>query len=490
MGRLSNINERTWFWLSFAFFAVIYASITFVNHYVFRTSAYDLGINNNAIYDYAHFRWNDSKLMDVKFDNVLGDHFSLLPIIVSPLYWLFGSYTMLIVQYAGILFGGYGIYKYCKLKTSDTYLPVLAMTHFFAIWGIYSALSFDYHDNVMAAMFVPWLFYYFDKQQWKGVALFFVLILISKENMALWMSFLAPGLGIMYRQNKKMLGAGLLMGAFAAAYFAFIVKIVIPDLSNSDKGYLHFNYDALGSNFSEAFTTIVTRPVYSFKLLFFNHSGNPYWGLIKFETHLMVILAGGWAFLYRPYYLFMLIPVFAQKLYSNDTGKWGINGHYSIEFAPIIALAVFEFLRTNEKKLPVAKMAILVCAVTFASTIWKLDNRWSKYYMAKPARFFTLSHYKQTMIDIPELYRAINIVPDDAKVSAVSFIVPHMAFRDYIYQYPYVFDAEYIVFALDPQNPYPLSTLQQMEDTINAYRHKPNWEVVYDKNSTLIVHIK
>src|SRR5215207_5605476 len=100
-------------------FGLIFCSISLVNHYNFRTFAWDLGINNNAIYDYAHFRWNDCMLMQPQYANILGDHFALFPIIVSPLYWIFASYTMLVFQIAAILFGGYGIYCYILFKLSD-----------------------------------------------------------------------------------------------------------------------------------------------------------------------------------------------------------------------------------------------------------------------------------------------------------------------------------------------------------------------------------
>jgi len=159
-------------WLIMGFFGVVYCSISLINHYYFRTFSLDLGLYNNAIYDYAHFRWNDYSLLDHLFANPLGDHFALLPILVSPLYWIFGSWTMLVVQIAGILFGGYGLYHFVAQRTESKWLPNLAMIHFFTLWGIYSALSFDFHDNVMAAMFVPWFLHYFDKQSWGKTIVF------------------------------------------------------------------------------------------------------------------------------------------------------------------------------------------------------------------------------------------------------------------------------------------------------------------------------
>ena len=160
------ITKNKWLILVFVIFGGVFASISFINHYNFRTYGWDLGINQNAIFDYAHFRWNDCMIMQPSFENVLADHFSLYPLLVSPFYWIFGSYTMLIFQWAAILFGGLGVFKFVHFISENKKLATLALIHFFFIWGIYSALSFDYHDNVVAAMFVPWFLYYYDKQKY------------------------------------------------------------------------------------------------------------------------------------------------------------------------------------------------------------------------------------------------------------------------------------------------------------------------------------
>src|ERR1700741_4493641 len=157
-------------------FFFVFSSISIVNHYNFRTYALDLGIYNNALYDFSHFRGNDYSIMDHMFKNILSDHFSLIPFLVSPLYWIFDSYTVLVFQIGIILFGSYGVYKLVQLKSNAKYIPELAMLHFLGIWGIYSALSFDHHDNIVAAMLVPWFFYYLQNNQRRKTIVFFILI--------------------------------------------------------------------------------------------------------------------------------------------------------------------------------------------------------------------------------------------------------------------------------------------------------------------------
>jgi uncharacterized membrane protein len=485
----SNIREQLFFRASFFVFALIFASITFVNHYCFRTYAFDLGINNNAIYDYAHFRWNDCMVMQPQFTNVLSDHFSLIPLLVSPLYWLFGSYTMLVVQWVGVLFGGYGIYVYFKRKSTKPYLPVWAMIYFFSMWGIYSALAFDYHDNLMAAMFVPWFINYFDKQNWHWASFFFILILIAKENMALWMVFLAPALGLLHWHNKKLVGIGFVYGFIAMLYFAMVVGYVIPSLANENRAYMHFKYDALGENYGEAITTIFTRPAYTFQLLLNNPTGNSQLNHVKPELWKMLLLSGLWALFLRPQYLIMVLPILAQKLFSNGWEKWGIYYQYSIEFAPILAIAVFDAVDRIKKPKIAFVVGGILTVIAFGAFIRKTENKTFYWYDENAVKFYAPEHYRN-VFDVNELHRALKIIPDSARVSAQHMVVPHLCFRDYVYSYPVVLDASYVVLLTTPYNTYRMKNLDAQIDSVNAYRHKPDWEVLYDKNATLIARRK
>ncbi|MBS1765312.1 MAG: DUF2079 domain-containing protein [Bacteroidetes bacterium] len=463
-------------------FGLVFSSISLVNHYNFRTYAWDLGINNNAIYDYAHFRWNDCMIMQPQFKNILADHFSLLPLLVSPLYWLFGSYTMLIFQIVAILLGGVGIFKYFKARSSNFNLSVIAMIHFYSIWGIYSALGFDYHDNVIAAMLVPWLFYTFENRKWKWAVFFFILICISKENMALWAIFIGLTLFLLNRKTSDLRLKSLYLSAFALFYFILVVKVIIPALSNDGREYLHFHYKALGENFGEAIKTILTKPQYVFSLIFENNTGWNEANYIKSELHFFVLLSGGYALFYKPQFIPMVIPIYAQKLFNDDIGKWGLNYQYSIEFVPILTLALYSLLQERNQKNSII-IYLLPCIITIAATISSLDHRVSKWYNPEQLRFYQKEHYK-TPYNVKDVQEVLNQIPSNAIVSATNGLVPHMAFRDFIYQFPVVNDAEYIVL-LKSSNTYPLSQ-SEFDEKLNELNQSNDWEKLIDKNYMLV----
>ncbi|MCX6353162.1 MAG: DUF2079 domain-containing protein, partial [Bacteroidetes bacterium] len=85
-------------------FGAIYAPISLVNHYMFRTYSLDLGLFNHALYSFAHLKMDNITLMWNA--NYLGDHFSPIMILLSPLYYFKSTYVLLIVQIAAILWGG------------------------------------------------------------------------------------------------------------------------------------------------------------------------------------------------------------------------------------------------------------------------------------------------------------------------------------------------------------------------------------------------
>jgi uncharacterized membrane protein len=483
IGKKSVLNNKLLLAV-FTLFALIFASITFVNHYNFRTYGWDLGINQNAIYDYAHFRWNDCMIMQPQFTNVLSDHFSLYPLLVSPFYWIFGEWTMLIFQFLAILFGGFGIYRYVQnLCKSDT-IATLAVAHFFSFYGIFSALSFDYHDNVVATMFVPWFLLYFEQKNWRKTILFFALIIIAKENMALWAVFLGFGLAFksLLKKDKKTALIGLYFALAAAIYFILVLKVIIPSLATPGRDYLHNSFNALGGNFGEVIVNILKHPIKTFELLFVNHSGNPAYDGIKVETYLALALAGGFALVLAPEYLIMIVPILGQKMFNDVPIRWGISVHYSIEFAPLIVLGFYTALQRLQKYKTVAASVFL--GLTVLSTARFLDHRTSEYYNQANSQFYKKEHWQRDF-DVAEVNRLLKTIPADARVSAQSCLAPHLAFRDYIFHYPFIGNANYIALLPAEENKYPYDDITYQK-AIDDFIASGKWEV-FAKNEAVLI---
>lgn len=474
----SIFSEYKWLILVLLIFCSIFCSISLVNHYNFRTNGFDLGIYNNTIYDYSKFQINDNPVMHRRFDNILSDHLSLYHIVYAPFRYLLGTWTLLIFQILSFLFGAIGIYKLIYIISKQKLFALLGAIHFLSMWGLYSAISFDYHDNVVGAMFVPWLFIAFEQRNIRMIFIWSLIIAVAKENMSLWLAFIFAGFFIL-KFNDKELRKVTIIGMIASfAYFVLAVKFIMPALVNEGTIYGHLKYNVLGNTTSEMLNTIFMSPKYLFSLMFENVSGNPNFNFIKTELHFVVLLSGGIALFYKPQYFIMLIPIYLQKLLNNSCGKWGVNNHYSIEFAPILTVVLFVWIISMHKSYNFKKWVLIGATIMcFVVSMSLIDSRNAKWYDSKTLRFWSTQHYKRNF-NVAELHKNLELIPENAKVCAQNLLVPHLAFREDIYTFPYVRDAEYIALVPGAKSPYPY----KME--------KYNSEIEKLKNDSIFIIVK
>lgn len=475
----------------FGLFALIFCSISLVNHYFLRTYSLDLGVFNHALYSFSHFKMNYFTLnLNGEAVHYFGDHFSPITILLAPLYYLGGSYTLLVVQIAFILLGGLGIYKYVSLHHSNTYIPIIVLIQFFGSWGIYSALSYDFHTNVIGAMLVPWLIYYYEKLNTKAFLLVFFGIIIAKENMALWLFFILLGLslkklmqGPFKSEMRQLLKLEIPLMVFSVIDFVAIVGYIMPYLCGSVHANVMNRYADLGNSLSEIVSNIFLHPYRIIALLFESPYTEEFTFGIKMELHFMVLVSGGFALLFRPYYLIMLIPIYAQKLFASDYGFWGINGQYSIEFVPILSLCLSDLL-LKIKSIKIATIiAIITAATTIGFNIDKMESRKSVWYNRTNTAFYAKGHY-QSPLNVREIKEALKTIPDEVPVSVSAPLAPRLTNRDKLYSFPVVKDAAYIVLLRGSS--YPLSE-EDYAKAINEYIGDKKYQLLYNKNELVII---
>ncbi len=462
-------------------FLVLYSSVSLVNHYCFRTSALDLGAYTNALYDYIHFQWNDSTVFKQTRENLLADHFDIYLILLSPLSLLFGTYTLLIVQIVALVFGGYGIFRYFESKASG-FLSLFAMLYFLSFFGVFSAISFDYHSNVVSACLIPWFFLFAHQRKRIPTLILFVFILIGKENISLWMFFICLAFIFEFRNDLSSMKLYAGLAFISLFYFLGVTQVVMPAISESNQ-FHHFKYSALGKNYGEAIAFLLRHPFDAVQLLFINHSEFSHANWIKAEMHLILILTGLPILFVKPKFLFMLIPIFAQKMFHDNPNVWGVYGQYNIEFAPILSLGVFEVVSQIRKKAQAKNVSYLILFLCIITTIRIMD--YSVAYSDKAqVRFYKKEHYVR-QFNIQKIRQQLNAIPSTAIVSAQSTFLPHLSYRDYCYQLPNILDAEYMVFSVS-ENPYPM-TSRAFNLFVEEILSSKHWQIMVSDNDFYIL---
>lgn len=465
-----------------SFFSIIYVAISIVNYINFRTYTLDLGLYTSALWDYSHLQFNDGTAFHNFEENLLADHFDLYLMLFSPLSYLFGNFTLLFVQLVFVFIGGAGIMAVLKQRAISNFYALAGVTVFYSYFGLFSALAYDYHSNVVAAMVVPWFIYHVKSQRWKSAFFLGLFILIGKENMSIWLCFIALGLLYEERRNSNSVTFLAMIVALSCLYFIVVTNIIMPSLSVQGT-YHHFHYKVLGSNGLEAIKTIVLFPIETLKYLWIDPN-TQLTSPIKIEFWTFFFLSGGILLVAQPSALIMILPLLIQKLFHDNIPMWSVICQYSIEFSPIIG--IYTILILNKIPNSSIKLAVLVLLL---SQNYKYTKKLMKNVKA-PIAYENISlvrrdHFVPTT-NKRTVATALKLIPKNAAVSAQDPLVSQLAWRDKIYQYPIVRDAEYIVYSNALFNTYPLKR-EEFFLSIQRLTDSGNWKLIFDTNDISIL---
>ena len=467
---LSSRRDKVALSAVFIVAGLVFALISLVNHYLFKTFALDLGLYTHAMYDYTHFRVDDCSMFKAVPQCILSDHFDLYLVAFSPLIYVFGSYTLLIVQIAAVLLGGWGVYKLIGLYTNDLWLPVLASATLFFSFGIIHPFGFDYHSNVLTAMMLPWLLYFLKRRKFGWATLFVVLFVIGKENMSLWLFFVVVGLMWDYRKDKKTLWYLAAYAVFSIAYFFIVNMIVMPRLGGSGGGFERYAY--LGSNYAEIAKNLASHPLETIKILFTNTLGKPNYDGIKEEFYMCAFATGLIFTLLKPNYLFMLIPLIGQKMLASDSLFWGVSLQYSVEFMPVLVVSSYLVIVRLKKRLPQLVLSSALLLSTILTTFYTIGIPKS-FVVPEHLCVYQGRHYRQSTYDAGYVRELMRQIPDDASVCAATTFVPHLVFRPEIYDFFGVGDLVQADYYLIHKDYFEYRKGDQL-----IFTHRPDYETV------------
>ena len=408
MSPASPKKQHTIVALTLLLFGILFSMLALVNHFQMRTVTYDIGIYTHAIYRYSHLLPADCSLFMPEGGEqlLLSDHFDLLLPLLSPLSYLFGTYTLFIVQIIAILFGAYGVYRLIMSVSGKHLLSWAAMLAMLSCFGVWHALGSDYHSNVIAASLLPW-FIYLCYSKRHAVALVVMLIMcITKETSALWVIFVIFGLMLdkKARSSKDDWNWLIVFLTVCIVYVIVGVITIMPNLGGSSPGF--WRYTHMGDTLSGVILWIIEHPWQTMINIFTNYKHEAKLEYLKLEFFISILLSGGLLALLKPNYLLMVVFPLAIKMLSRDGGFWGVGYHYNIEICIVVITACFMFLAerckhsesvSSEHK-QINKQAllyILAFAVTAftAATSWQTINYSKMFIYTEKMALLSGKHY-------------------------------------------------------------------------------------------------
>jgi uncharacterized membrane protein len=444
--------------------ATVYAVISLYRHNHFGSNAFDLGVQDQTVWGYSQLRMIPNTVAMIP--NLLGDHFHPILMTIAPLYWIWSdARVLLLVQAALLAAAGIPIFWWAH-RQLGRWPAILFMSAYLIFWGVLSGVVFDFHHIAFAVPAVSFALYAVltrnDRLLWAMLA----LGLLTRENVAL--TFAAIGIYILLVQRRWRLG--LLVAGVCTAWFAVIIKVVIPALGGSP--YRHWTYDALGPGPGAALLQIFRRPIYAIALLFDNPIKLRLWGG----------LVGAWLFLpvFSPLFL-VAIPTMLERLWSSNPLLWTASFDYSLVIAPILAFAAIDTLRRLQSLvrdgLSGMERTVVSAAVVLAGAILTFG-------IAQPLADLRLAVSAQEATSIAS---CLEVIPASLSVSASSALLPHLSHRDTIYLVATSTDVDFVAINLitDLQQ-YPAAA-GPLRSTI-ARLQASGYGVACSRGSTIVLH--
>lgn len=495
--KIKNTISKPLVWQSIIllFFFSIYLITGTTNHYLFRSYACDYGVYNYAFWDYAHFHISPCPIFDIKDSkvNFLQDHFSLTLFFLIPFYWLLnwltGTYTLLLLQTTAIILSGWVLSKYITLKANNVWIGLFAMLYYFLMQARYASMASDCNLAIFSNCLIPFFLYYFEKKNYLVTVIIFIIALFSREDMPLVFIFILITLIIMHWKEKQRIIFCYLLIISSVLYFIILFSVLIPALEEPGKHYSLFSYSALGATPFEALKFILSHPVKTFYLLFQNQTNDPEFNRVKTEFYITYLISGGFILIFRPQYIIWFIPIIAQKMFDNIPTRWSIYGYYAVPVATMLPISAFLIIGSIKKVYFKYATGVAFCLMAWYATSYSFDKdqRAMRWTWPLKENIFDASFF-DSKLNINKVYKSLALIPADAKVSASNFYVPHLSQRRYIYMFPDVRDADYIV-AHQPWDNFMWSHELYLA-AVQDYLHNPNWVVVVNDFPFLLLKKK
>jgi uncharacterized membrane protein len=436
-------------------FALAYALFGLLRHWHFGSSAYDLGIFDQAVWHLSRLEAPASTISG--FSNILGDHFYPMIALFAPLYWIAPAPEILIVAQA-ILLALSIVPVFVFLRDRLPAGPALMLSAAYALfWGVQSAMAFDVHEMAFAPLVIATAILAADRRHWGSLWIAAALLTLVKEDLIPILTML--GLLLMASGARRH---GALLAAASLIAFVVVVRIVIPSFAAS-------GVFSVGS----AYADIVARP-WTIPVTLLTPS-------IKMRTALLWLAPFAFLSLGSPLAL-LLVPLALERFLSSSPNHWGTAFHYSAPLAPILAMSAGDGLARLARRIDADATRARVLAgaagacVLLSSLLPGHQPLW---------RLLSPKIYEQPS-GVQTGHEAMARIPAEASVVAQAAIAPHLSRRNLIYMLDAKTpDADYVIAAAG-LSPWPAARFADLASLVEDRRRR-GYTAVFEKDGWIVL---
>ncbi len=378
------------------------------------TFSYDVGLYDQGLWLMSR---GHAPFVTLMGRNLLGDHASLILLLLIPLYWIAPSTIALLVVQAIVVAGGaIPMYLLAKHLLKSSAMAFCVAFMWLANPALNGGAMENFHPDSFLALFIPLVLFAAFTKKWRLFAIAVLLSLLVKEDVLLVM--VPVGLYVAWRFDKRKGFLTVLASVVATGLGMFVMMkhlIGVP----TRNGW-RIPYGGVGGFLKE----LVLHPATVAKYLW--DDNRPLY-LFKMAAPFAAL------FVLAPSVAALALPVLASNVVSTFWYQHQIEYHYSIiAIAPLLVATVVGIAKLGPRWGRVALAGAVACTlVTF--TMWGIHPLASHPRVALTAG----SPVAKAGLDI------IRKIPSDAVVSAYDPLTTHLGHRRQIYFFPNPFSGLY-----------------------------------------------
>jgi uncharacterized membrane protein len=411
------------FWtvaLAALIFTVVFGRLAVQNHHNFGTWAFDL-----SIYDQGTWLLSRGKsFVTVRGLDLWGHHINLILVLFVPFYWFgAGPDFLLVVQAAALGAGAFPVYLLARDRMRNEWVGAVFAVVYLLYAPVEWVTSANFHPEALVVTPLLWAWWFGTRRRWTGTFVALAFALATREDTALAVIVLGAVLWWHLRGDPEAGSSdrrmALAVAGAGVAWYLVATRLVIPWRNYGEEPfYVRGFYGHYGDGMFEVAGEVLTRPdrvvsdgTQPDRLRFYRDLLLP-WGGLPLAGLVELLMAGPQ----------MLASVIGTSPYARM-----IRYQYtSVMLAPITIAAVegaarlWRFRHVRQVLVP----WLLVCA--YVSHV-----AWSPSPISANEAVWATPRERHGA-----MRAALDLVPDDAAVTATFALSPHIAHREQLYDWP------------------------------------------------------
>jgi uncharacterized membrane protein len=455
-----------------AVFVATFVRLTWLSHARFGTFGFDLGIFDQGVWLLSRFR---DPFVTVRGLPLFGDHASYILVLIAPLYWLWADpRLLLLLQIVLLAIPAVSLYLIGRRRLGSPLAGLAVAAAYLAFPALQWAAVWHFHPETLAAGFLGLAALAADRRRWRLMAAWLLLAMACKEDVGL----VVAGFGALLwatgaaRVGRRTLAAGLGWSLLAAL-------VLVPLTNGRPSPHLELNYGIGGSGPTALLQAAPTL------------AGNVWTSLVdgNGDTYLLLIFTAFLGLpLVDPRWLLPIAPPILLNLAAIHGYQQEIRYQYLATSAPFLALAAIAGLRPLARR-RAALAVVLVLLVAVAAYVSREEGPapWSKAY-PRPVEMPVNQIRRQ----------ALDLIDPSAPVSAQYNLVPHLAHRPRVYEFPNPFLAVNWGFPGDRHRPEDRDAIRYVvverpllgneeRALFDQLRRQPHWRTRLDRQGIVLL---